>query len=419
MVVKNMSWMVGERLVQMCVGFIISLISARYLGPTNYGVINYTLAFVTFFTSLSSLGLDGIIINRIVSESENQGKILGTALVMRLISSALSWISIILILFFLHPNEIVYVIVGALQGIRLIFASFEMLDMWFQSRLQSKIPAILRTITYFIVSGYKIYILATAKSVEWFAFSNSLDGIIISFLFYFAYKKNKGQAFEFDWSVGKSLLKMSSSFILAGLMVQIYAQTDKMMLGQLLSVESVGYYSIGSYLNNLFNFIPTAIIASLRPGIISAYSESHDRFVNKLEKMYSLVFWGCIVYALFITIFAPIMINFLYGEAYSPAIIPTQIIVWCGVWSQMGVARDVWIICEKKQKYSPFFALLGAITNVCLNFVLIPILGTSGAAIATIISQFVTGFVVTALFNDTRIHNRYIIDAVLLKWRHQ
>ena len=81
MVVKNMSWMVGERLVQMCVGFIISLISARYLGPTNYGVINYTLAFVTFFTSLSSLGLDGIIINRIVSESENQGKILGTALV--------------------------------------------------------------------------------------------------------------------------------------------------------------------------------------------------------------------------------------------------------------------------------------------------------------------------------------------------
>ena len=186
MVVKNMSWMVGERLVQMCVGFIISLISARYLGPTNYGVINYTLAFVTFFTSLSSLGLDGIIINRIVSESENQGKILGTALVMRLISSVLSWISIILILFFLHPNEIVYVIVGALQGIRLIFASFEMLDMWFQSRLQSKIPAILRTITYFIVSGYKIYILATAKSVEWFAFSNSLDGIIISFLSYFA-----------------------------------------------------------------------------------------------------------------------------------------------------------------------------------------------------------------------------------------
>ena len=50
-VVRNAQWMVGEQMVQMIISFCIGIITTRYLGPSNYGIINYCAAFVAFFTS--------------------------------------------------------------------------------------------------------------------------------------------------------------------------------------------------------------------------------------------------------------------------------------------------------------------------------------------------------------------------------
>lgn len=92
-----------------------------------------------------------------------------------------------------------------------------------------------------------------------------------------------------------------------------------------------------------------------------------------------------------------------------------MIAVWYCGFSLLGSARDVWIICEGYQKYAKWFAMMGTLTNLLLNFLLIPQIGMSGAAIATLVTQIMTGFGVTLLFKDTRENNRYLIEAFLLK----
>ena len=92
-----------------------------------------------------------------------------------------------------------------------------------------------------------------------------------------------------------------------------------------------------------------------------------------------------------------------------------MIAVWYCGFSLIGSARDVWIISEKLQKYSKYFALVGALTNLILNFVLIPLWGMVGAASATLITQIMTGFVVTLPMKKTRNNNRYLIEALLLR----
>lgn len=58
---------------------------------------------------------------------------------------------------------------------------------------------------------------------------------------------------------------------------------------------------------------------------------------------------------------------------------------------------------------------MGAVTNFGLNLLLIPRIGMIGAAIATLATQIMTGFIVTLFFKNTRENNRFLIEAFMLK----
>lgn len=66
-VIANMSWLMGGKIVNMILSFFVSLATARYLGPSNFGSINYVAAYVSFFSSIASLGLSVIVIKEVSS----------------------------------------------------------------------------------------------------------------------------------------------------------------------------------------------------------------------------------------------------------------------------------------------------------------------------------------------------------------
>ena len=202
---------------------------------------------------------------------------------------------------------------------------------------------------------------------------------------------------------------------ISGLMVAVYAQMDKIMLGKMLDTYTVGLYSVGIYICSLWNFIPDSMIASLRPGVMEAKKVSEEIYRKKLKQMYALIIWISILYAACVCIFSKYIILILYGKEYLGARTPLMIAVWYCGFSLMGSARDVWIICEGHQKYSKWFALIGAVTNFGLNLLLIPRIGMIGAAIATLTTQIMTGFIVTLFFKNTRENNKFLIEAFMLK----
>ena len=87
----NSGWMIGQQVYYMLLSLVIGSLSARYLGPSNYGIINYGSSIISFFSIICKLGLDGVIINEMIKTPEKQGTYLGTALAMRLITSISSF----------------------------------------------------------------------------------------------------------------------------------------------------------------------------------------------------------------------------------------------------------------------------------------------------------------------------------------
>ena len=399
----------------MLINFVVGLITARYLGPSNYGLIHYAGAYTAFFASFCTLGINSVIVKEFVDNPDKTGEIIGTTLGLRALSSFLSALSIIGISFVVDAAEPTTIWVVALCSVGVIFQIFDTFNYWFQSKLQSKTTAIVTLIAYVITAIYKVILLIYKKPVTYFAFSTSVDYICVAILLLICYRKYNGGKLSFSKDYGKALLKKSVHFILPGLMVAIYGQTDKIMLKHMISDAEIGYYSTAVSLCSTWCFVLAAIIDSLYPPIMESFKVSKEEFDRKNKILYAIIFYLSIFVSVFFTVFASIIIKLLYGADYMGAISPLRVITWYTAFSYLGTARNAWIVCMDKQKYLKYLYLASAIVNVGLNFVFIPILGAPGAAIASLISQISTVFIVPFFMKDLRENSMLMVQAILFK----
>ena len=414
-IIRNASWLIGGRIIQMAVNLLVGIITARYLGPANYGLVNYGVAYTAFFTSIASLGINSVLVKEFVENPGEEGKIVGTSLFLRAISSFLSAVMIVCIVCVVDADETITIQVVALCSMGLVFHIFEVINYWFQSNLQSKITAVVTLVAHIITALYRVILMITESNVVWFAFATSVDYICIGIMLMYAYKKYNGGKLCISINYGKELLKKSCYFIIPGIMIAIYAQTDKIMLKQMVGVEETGYYTTAISLTNAWCFVLNAIIDSMYPSIMQANNTNEKQFIKRNKQLYAIIFYISIAASVMYTIFAELMIKIMYGDAYLPVVAPLRIICWYTAFSYLGGARNAWIVCKDRQKYLSYVYGVSALVNVVLNLVLIPDFGAAGAATASLITQFVTIMVVPFFIKDLRENAVMMVDAILLR----
>ena len=350
--VKNAGYLILGRVIQMVFGLVIGLLTARYLGPSNYGLINYAGAYTAFFAAVCTLGINNILVKEFIDHPGEEGKVIGTTLGLRAVSSVLSSIIIIAITSALDANEPTTKLVVSLASIGMVFNIAETFNYWFQSRLESKITAGATLCAYLISSAYKVFLLITGKSVAYFALVSSLDYLCLGIILFAQYRKYVGGKLQFSWSYGKTLMQRSCHFILASLMVSIYGQTDKLMLKQMINDAEIGYYSTAVALCGMWCFILNAVIDSAYPSIMeAAKNENEPLFKQRNVQLYAIVFYLAVFVSLCFTALARPLISIMYGESYLPAVAPLRIITWYTAFSYLGVARNAWIVSKERQKY--------------------------------------------------------------------
>ena len=198
-------------------------------------------------------------------------------------------------------------------------------------------------------------------------------------------------------------------------MVAIYGQTDKLMLKQMLNSSEVGYYSIAIGLCTVWVFILQAVIDSMFPTILNLYERDKDEFIKKNKQLYAIIFYMSIAVSVVFTVLGGFIIRMLYGDLYAQAATPLRIATWYVAFSYLGVARNAWIVCKDRQKYLKYLYLCAAALNVFLNWMLIPVLGASGAALASLATQIATSILLPYAFNGMRENAKMMIEAILLR----
>ena len=212
------------------------------------------------------------------------------------------------------------------------------------------------------------------------------------------------------------MIKAALPFTLANVMMFVYSKIDTIMIRHMLdSMELVGYYSTAVAVCGYISFVPTAILDSARPLIMEAKTNDQEQYTKRLRQSTIGVVLVAVLYALFLTLFGRFVINLLYGEAYLGSVNSLRIAVWYTGFSFIGAVKSIWLICEGKNKYVFLFSVLGALTDVILNLLMIPVWGIEGAALATLITQACTHIVYPLLIPQTRDFVKMVWDAIRLR----
>ncbi len=401
-VFSNMSWLIAGKILNMILQFIVALATARYLGPSNFGLINYVAAYISFFSSVASLGLSVIVIKEISLGNSDSNEIIWTAIWMRFITAICSATCIIVLMWITNGKDIRLVQIALLESVSIVFSAFDTINYYFQAKLLSKWSSIAGILAYVGMSFYRIVLLIRGADIIWFAFATSTDMILLTIFLLIFYIKCEGFRPVFNRNLGKNLLKQSYHYLISGLITILCAQIDRIMLGHMLDNSSVGLYSAALSISSLWSLIPSAFIQSVIPLLYDLAAKNYQVYLRRLRQTYAMIFLLNTVYSVFCTIFARNIILLLYGEEYLGAIEALVIVVWYYGISTIGTLNGVYLANEHKNRYIKKFFFAGFIVNIVLNMMMIPKAGIVGAAFATLITQIVIQVIMPLTYEDTR-----------------
>ncbi|MFA6393168.1 MAG: flippase [Candidatus Paceibacterota bacterium] len=383
----NMSWMFGGQMFSLLVSFFIGAWIARYLGPENYGVLSYSIAFVGLFGFIASLGIDSILNRELIQTRDKRDELLGTAFRLKLIGGVIAFSLAFISVLLFQSSPLVQLLV-VLFSFSFILQSINVISIYFNAEVKSKNNVRTTIIATIISSILKIIVILLGEGVIWLIIIYVLDSLWQGIGLVRAYKHYglKIRNWKFDNVLAKEMLKNSWPLILASATGYIYLKIDQVMIGQMLGNYEVGIYAAAVKLVEIWYFIPGIICTSLFPAIINAKKTSVEMYRNRLRNFYILMTLIPIAMAIPITLLAKPIILILFGSGYIESIVILQIYIWSSIGLFLNYATGQYLMSENLVKIIFWLSLLGMIVNIVLNLILIPIFGIVGSAWATLIS---------------------------------
>lgn len=395
-ILGNTGWLFFDKILRMGVGLIVGAWVARYLGPEQFGALNFALAFVGLFGAFASLGLDGIVVRDIVREPERKYEILSSAFILKLCGGSVAFLIALSAIFIVRPAESqAHWLVGIIAA-GLIFQSLDTIDLWFQSQVQSKFTVIAKNSAFIVIALVRVSLImnkAPLKAFAWATLAEIVLGAMFLSMFYARQKTVPVWCPKID--MARRLVKESWPLIMSNLAVMIYMRIDQVMLAQMIGNKEVGLYSAALRFSEIWYFIPLAIVSSVMPSLTQSRLESKEKYFRQLQQLFNSLVRIAYLIALPMTFVSTYVVTALYGQEYSRAGLILAIHIWSAVFVFIGVGMSPWTLNEGMIRYSLIQTIGGAVINILLNIFLIPKYGAVGAAVSTLISQMMASF----LFN--------------------
>lgn len=404
-IITNVGWLFFDRILALLIGFFIGAWVARYLGPAQYGLYNYALAFSALFMPVAALGLQDIVIRELVSQPQKKEELLGTVLILKLVASLLVFGLIVAVAYWLHYDDtLTRLLIAIIAGVVFFKTLGDTVSYWFRAQVLSKYIVWSTNITLAIIVVIKISLILSQAPLIAFAWVLLAQTIffMLGITVFYHLSGEKIIDWRANFATARHLLRDSWPLIFASLAVVIYMKIDQLMLGNMIGNEALGIYSVAVRLSEIWYFLPVVLASSVFPAIVrSREKQTEQIYRERLQFFYDIM--ALVAYAIVIpfAILAPSLVVLVFGPAYAEAGSILTIHIWAFIFVSLGVARSQWLIAENMTRFAMVATIMGAIINIGMNLILIPRYGGMGAAWATLVS-----YAISAYFSSLFINNR-------------
>ena len=398
-----MSWLFIEKVIRITLGITLGAWVARYLGPADFGVLNFANSFVSILSAIAILGLNDIIIREVLKNEKQMGSILGTAFILKVLGSFTLLASVYAIIhIFNYPYETQVIIL--IFASSFFFQSFSVIDCYFKSQVLSQYVVLANLLSLIICSTLRIILILYKQPLIYFAIVDFIDFFLRTLfqIIFFTWKKDFFKGWVFSFSTAKKLLLQSWPLILTGIIINIDTRIDQVMLGKIIGTQATGYYAAASKISESIFWFFDVLAVSLFPAIVNAKGKSNTKYMARTQLFFTFMTLFFIASCVPIIIFSKTIIHFLYGSQYSISSEILKINAICGFFVVMKCAQTRWAIVENLQAYNLLVQLIGSLCNVLLNFILIKKIGIMGAAYGTLLAHVISLTIITGSVKSMR-----------------
>jgi len=380
-------------------GFVFTWIIARYYGADANGVFSLSITLFMILTILSRSGFD-MSLTRIFSESQankqlgQAKKIFGKTLILSVPSS----VALSIIFYFSAP----YLAETIFNNQNLI-PSFRYMSMAIPSWTIIMICAgALRGLghstafTFYFNVGR--FLFATSfLAIITFLYTNdnpwlpsacyaSACLVLACIAVGHIYTKIKGAEFQSQSMGFKKLFMFSAPMLLSTSMLFIMGWFDRIVLGIFSTDVEVGIYHVTMKLSTLTNFPLTAVNAVVASKFAALYAQGHMEQFRRVVKNSSMVIFLSSLPIIGILIIIPEFILSIFGTQFKSAVSVLFILLAGQFVSVLTGSVGTILQMTGYQRVFQNVLFLGASMNILGNFILCPLYGMTGVAIASFLS---------------------------------
>ncbi len=388
-------------------GYLYRFILSRMLGPEGYGLVGLTTPFQGIFQVLSAGGFPPAISKFVaqhnaVNEEDVARQIILTSLKFMMVAGTLfglliffsaEWIAN----FYFHKAAMVYplqavalitpfsVIVGAFRG---AFQGVYKMELVVASRVVEQVFMIGMAVVFVSIGFYAAgAVLGTAFG---FIASSIVSLILFKKYVWVHFPKPATKiSFKDELILLKTLLVFSIPVAITALSEMAIYDVGPLVIGRYLPAEDAGYYTTADPIARLPLIISLSVAAVILPAASEAASLNDKRLLETyIIQSYRYVTLLVVPLCVGIAIFARPLLSLLFGPDYIFGASALSILVFGMTFYTLFMVSSSIIQGIGHPRLPMVILLIGTVINIGLNFMLVPLYGIIGAAIATTIVAF-------------------------------
>lgn len=394
---SNILWLIFDKVFILLLQFFVGVKIANYHGATLFGQYSYAISLVAFSNIFFEL-INSRVLKKYYTKENFNILVFNTNFFKNSIAIILFFIPIIYKFFYKIDNTLFYLLLLLCLD-NILMTATSGIENFFEYKLEAKRIVISNNIVK-IISYFLQYIcMILNKGIIFIAIVRCVGSLIRVIILKYQYNssylgKLENKSVRLDIELIVKIINESKYLWFSFVSFLIYTQTDRLMINHYLGVEEVGVYTIGMQLSNILAILIGPIQNSLFPKFLELYRNDYQKYYNFYKLTNTIITQFYLVITLISIVVVKYTFKYVYSSQYDGAILIYLILAFSVFIKANGSLQTSHMTIKNITQKSFYKTLVSLILNIILNILLIPKYGINGAAIATLITQFIALFLI-------------------------
>ena len=396
-IINNILWLIFDKVFILLLQFFVGVKIANYYGATLFGQYSYAISLVAFSNIFFEL-INSRVLKKYYTKNNFNILVFNTNFFKNSIAIILFFIPIIYKFFYKIDNTLFYLLLLLCLD-NILMTATSGIENFFEYKLEAKRIVISNNIVK-IISYFLQYIcMILNRGIIFIAIVRCIGSLIRVIILKFQYshfylRKLENKSVKLDIKLIVKIIDESKYLWFSFVSFLIYTQTDRLMINHYLGVEEVGVYTIGMQLSSILAILIGPIQNSLFPKFLELYRDDYQKYYNFYKLTNTIITQFYLIITLISIVVVKYTFKYVYSSQYDGAILIYSILAFSVFIKANGSLQTSHMTIKNITKKSFYKSLVGLILNIILNTLLIPEYGIIGAAIATLITQFIALFLI-------------------------